>query len=89
MSTPTNTEEEKTIHKRSSTEITEGEDDDVSLNLPKKPKTVTGANGMDYLDVETYEQLLQDPYQPSIEEDETISVLYIYIYGNPNHSHRL
>jgi hypothetical protein len=37
---------------------------------------------MDYLDVETYEQLLQDPYQPSIEgsEDEIISVLDIYIY---------
>ena len=82
MSTPTNTEEEKTIHKRSSTEITERDDDEFILNLPKKPKTVTGANGMDYLDVETYEQLLLEPYQPSIgdSEDEIISVLDIYIY---------
>jgi len=38
-----------------------------------------GENGLDYLDVEIYEELLQDPYQPSIEEsdNEIISVLDI------------
>ena len=64
MSTPTITEEEKTKNKRSSTAITARDDVEFILKLPKKPETVTGANGMDYLDVETYEKLLQDLYQP-------------------------
>ena len=56
MSTPANTEAEKTKNKRSSTAVTARDDDEFILKLPKKPKTVTGANGMDYLDIETYEQ---------------------------------
>ena len=87
MSLPTNTGEEKTNNKRSSKSTTAGNDDEFT---PKKPKTFSAGNGLDYLDVETYEQLLQDPYHYLSREVTMKSSpsSKFYIYGNPNHSHR-
>ena len=81
ISTPTNTGEEKTNNERSIKLTTAENDDEFIPKHSKKPKTFSGEIGMDCINVEAYEQLLQDSYQPSIEgsEDEIISVLDIYV----------